>query len=99
MQAIIDDQGRVEIPRELRDRLHLTPGDVVDLKLTDNGLNVTPAANGADTHRGKAKLLRDGTLLLLAGSEPLTLDDAIRALESSRAERIRSSDDESIEPQ
>jgi len=77
MRTAIDDQGRIEIPRELRERLHLAPGDLVELDLSGESLNVTPAA----ARRGQeAKLVRDGSLLLLVGTEPLTLEEANREM-------------------
>ncbi|HEY8749518.1 MAG TPA: AbrB/MazE/SpoVT family DNA-binding domain-containing protein [Tepidisphaeraceae bacterium] len=71
MQAILDDQGRVEIPRELRERLHLTPGDVVDLTVVDSTLSLAPVSLGGNSHHRDAKLVRDGTLLLLVRSNSL----------------------------
>ena len=81
MRAAIDDQGRIEIPRELRDRLHLAPGDLVELDLSGDSLNVTPASA---RRAQEARLVRDGTLLLLVGTVPLTLEEANRVLESVR---------------
>jgi AbrB family looped-hinge helix DNA binding protein len=99
MQATIDEQGRVQIPRELRDRLHLSPGDRVDLTLNDNALNLTPISTGAASTQRDVKLVHDGTLVLLAGSAPLTLDDANRALEAGRDERLLRIAAESTESQ
>jgi AbrB family looped-hinge helix DNA binding protein len=99
MQAVIDDQGRVEIPRALRDRLHLTPGVLVDLEPVENGLNLTPVANSADRLSGAPKLMREGSLLVLCGSAPLNLEDVNRAIDVGRSERLGHITGEDIESQ
>jgi hypothetical protein len=99
MQTTIDDQGKIEIPRTLRDRLHLVPGAVVDLEPAGGGFNVTPALNGAGPDASAVKLLREGTLLVLGGREPASLDDVNRALDAGRSERLYRIVDDNIETQ
>ena len=100
MQAIIDEQGRVEIPRVLRDRLHLTPGAVVDLEPVDNGFTVTPVVNSrAGLQVGAATLVREGSLLVICGLGPVSLDDVNGAIDAGRNERLSQITNDTIEPQ
>jgi hypothetical protein len=88
MQAIIDENGRIEIPVAWRDRLRLIPGAVVDLQPAANGLTVTPATNSADSQGGTAKISREGSLAVLTGDGPVSLDDVNCALEIGRGELL-----------
>lgn len=88
MRTVIDEQGRVEIPGVLRDRLHLTPGVVVDVEPNENGLSVTPVENAPNLPVNTPTLLREGSHLVIRGSESLSLEEANRALEAGRDERI-----------
>lgn len=36
----LDDRGRVTIPKEFRDRLHLRPGDELEVELADGELHL-----------------------------------------------------------
>jgi len=38
MQAIITRRGQITLPKALRDRLHLSPGDRVEFVLDDNNV-------------------------------------------------------------
>lgn len=43
MQATITSKGQVTLPKPIRDRLHLKPGDKIDFMLEDDGcLRVAP---------------------------------------------------------
>ena len=43
MQTTIKSKGQVTVPKPIRDRLHLRPGDKLDFPLDeDNGLRVEP---------------------------------------------------------
>ena len=43
MQATVTSKGQVTIPKPIRDRLHLEPGDRIDFILDETGdLRVTP---------------------------------------------------------
>ena len=77
----------MEIPRELRDRLHLTPGALVDLQPGENGFSVTPVSNGAVFVPATTTLVREGSLLVFGGSAPLSLEDVNRAIGADRIER------------
>ena len=37
MQATITSKGQVTLPKPIRDRLHLKPGDRIDFMLEDDG--------------------------------------------------------------
>ena len=37
MQATITSKGQVTLPKPIRDRLHLKPGDKIDFMLEDDG--------------------------------------------------------------
>ena len=42
MQATITSRGRVTLPKPIRDKLHLGPGDKIDFMPEGDGLRVTP---------------------------------------------------------
>ena len=42
MQATITSKGQVTLPKPIRDKLHLKPGDKIDFMLEGDGLRVTP---------------------------------------------------------
>lgn len=42
MQATITSKGQVTLPKPIRDRLHLRPGDKIDFMLEGDVLRVTP---------------------------------------------------------
>lgn len=42
MQATITSKGQVTLPKPIRDRLHLRPGDKIDFTLEGDVLRVTP---------------------------------------------------------
>ena len=42
MQATITTKGQVTLPKPIRDKLHLKPGDKIDFTLENDGLRVTP---------------------------------------------------------
>jgi AbrB family looped-hinge helix DNA binding protein len=51
MQAIVDQVGRVVIPKALRDRLGLSAGSVVDVSLYGDGLHIAPGGRTARLER------------------------------------------------
>ena len=71
MYATITSKGQVTVPKAIRDRLHLKPGDKVDFVLDDSGeLRVTPLKSSVTMLKG----------MLAKPATPVTLeqmDDAI----------------------
>jgi len=71
VKATIDKAGRLVIPKVLRDRLGLVPGEV-DMFAEGAGLRIEVVSTDHLT-------MRDGHLLLPSGGAPLT-DDDVREL-------------------
>lgn len=71
MRTTIDKAGRIVVPKELRDRIGLVPGEV-DVEVDGAALRVAPVA--ADRVREV-----DGRLVVARTGTPLT-DDDVRAL-------------------
>ena len=71
MKATIDKAGRLVIPKELRERLGLRPGEV-EIVADGAGLRVEPVAT-------ESLVERAGRLVIPAGGTSLD-DDGVRAL-------------------
>lgn len=71
MRTTIDKAGRVVVPKELRDRIGLVPGEV-DVELDGAALRIAPVAHDRVTDV-------DGRLVIAATGTPLT-DEDVRAL-------------------
>lgn len=79
MQATITSKGQVTLPKPIRDRLHLEPGDKIDFLLDDDGcLRVEPVTASVTQLRG----------MLPKPAVPITLEQMDEAI--SRAARRRS---------
>ena len=88
MRAIIDEQGRLEIPLELRERLHLTAGVLVDVEPNEDGLQITPTSSKIPDDSGEGALEWDNGLLVFRGPGVLTVEDVNDAIEAGRQERF-----------
>lgn len=75
MQAIVDQVGRIVVPKALRDRLGLTPGSIVDISMYGDGLHIAPGGRTARLER------RRGTLV--AVSDTTISDDDVADLVDS----------------
>ncbi len=52
MQATITSKGQVTLPKPIRDRLHLRPGDKIDFMLEGDVLRVTPVTASVTQLKG-----------------------------------------------
>lgn len=74
MRTTIDRSGRLVVPKELRDRIGLTPGEV-EVVVDGSALRISPVA-------GDALQERDGLLVIPSGGVSLD-DDAVRTLRAA----------------
>jgi AbrB family looped-hinge helix DNA binding protein len=72
MEAVIDQAGRVVVPKPLRDALGLLPGTRVDISPYGAGVQLVPAGR-------TARLVEEDGVLVAAGETPVD-DDVIFAL-------------------
>jgi AbrB family looped-hinge helix DNA binding protein len=63
----IDKAGRVVLPKPLRKRFNLLPGDTLRLSADETGIRLEPSASGGE-------LVRKGSVLVFTGefAEPVT---------------------------
>ena len=78
----IDQAGRVELPKPLRDQFNLVPGDKLRLSVEGNSIKLEPADTGG-------KLFREGTVLVISGRfvEPITTSMVERLIEEESENR------------
>ena len=70
MQATMTSKGQVTVPKPIRDKLRLKPGDRIDFLLDDSGARITPVKASVKELKG----------MLPKPASPVTLaemDDAI----------------------
>jgi AbrB family looped-hinge helix DNA binding protein len=72
MEAIIDQAGRVVLPKPIRDALGLLPGTKVDITPYGAGAQILPAGR-------TARLVEEDGVLVAAGETPVS-DDVVFAL-------------------
>lgn len=80
MQTTIDTAGRIVIPKGIRDRLGLVPGEAIELRERDGFLEIEPAPTPMKLVSG-----RHGAVAVPSAVLPPLTDDLVReALERSR---------------
>ncbi len=70
MEAILDRSGRIVIPKSVRKRLGLEPGDALTMEEDGGKLTLTPAREGEAT-------ALEGTVLVHQGRVTGDLEDAM----------------------
>ena len=81
MQATMTSKGQVTLPKPIRDKLHLRPGDKIDFVLEGDGLRVTPVTASVTELKG----------MVPTPAAPVSLQemDAAIAREAARRSSIR----------
>jgi AbrB family looped-hinge helix DNA binding protein len=72
MEAVIDQAGRIVLPKAIRDALGLLPGTKVDISQYGAGAQILPAGR-------TARLIEENGVLVAAGETPVD-DDIVFAL-------------------
>jgi AbrB family looped-hinge helix DNA binding protein len=78
----IDKAGRVVIPKRLRDKLRLVPGDAFQLESTDEQIVLKPL-------REESTMFKEDGMWVIKTGKPLTVEDVNAVIESVREERHR----------
>ena len=85
----LDRAGRIVLPKTLRDDLHLSPGDTLDLTVKGDEVTLRP-------RRGVTPLQKERGVWVFRTGEPLTADETEETLRSVRAQRHRRNAGESL---
>ena len=78
----LDKAGRVVIPKKLRDELHLSSGDSLEIKSLGDEFVLRPV-------REEATMFKEDGMWVIKTGKPLTVEDVNAAIESAREERHR----------
>lgn len=78
----MDSSGRLVIPRNIRDQLHLRSGSRLNLEVKGDGVFLAPLPNE------DARIVKRGGRLVIETSGILGDDDVRRAIVADREERI-----------
>ena len=79
MQATITSKGQVTVPKPIRDKLHLKPGDTIDFVLDEDGdLRVAPVK--ASVTRLKGMLPKPASPVSLAHMNEVIAKASLRKL-------------------
>lgn len=81
-KVTLDRAGRVVLPKTLRDELHLSPGDTLDLTVKGDEVTLRP-------RRGATPLQKERGVWVFRTGEPLTADETEETLRNIRAQRQR----------
>jgi AbrB family looped-hinge helix DNA binding protein len=77
MEAVVDQMGRIVVPKALREQLGLTPGTVVDVTQYGDGLHVAPGGR-------TARLERRGSVLVAVSDRAIDDADVLATLDAIR---------------
>ena len=88
-RVTLDRAGRVVLPKALRDELHLSPGDTLDLTVKGDEVTLRP-------RRGATPLQKERGVWVFRTGEPLTANETEETLRNIRAQRQRQNGGESL---
>lgn len=77
MEAIVDQAGRIVLPKSIRDALGLLPGTKVDISPYGAGVQVIPAGR-------TARLVEENGVLVSAGETPVDDDMLFSLIDAGR---------------
>ncbi len=77
----IDSSGRLVIPRNIREQLHLRSGSRLNLEISGGGVFLAPLPNE------DARIVKRGGRLVIETSEVISDDDVRKAIVADREER------------
>ena len=78
----MDSSGRLVIPRNIRDQLHLRSGSRLNLEVKGDGVFLAPLPNE------DARIVKRGARLVIETSGILSDDDVRNAIVADREERV-----------
>ena len=81
-KVTLDRAGRVVLPKTLRDAMHLSPGDTLDLTVKGDEVTLRP-------RRGAAPLQKERGVWVLRTGQGLSAGETEAALRAVRAQRQR----------
>lgn len=87
-KVTLDRAGRVVLPKALRDEMHLSPGDTLDLTVKGDEVTLRPM-------RGATPLQKERGVWVFRTGKPLTAGETEEALRNIRAQRHRQNAGES----
>ena len=87
-KVTLDSAGRVVLPKTLRDELHLSPGDTLDLTVKGDEVTLRP-------RRGATPLQKERGVWVFRTGVPLTAGETEETLRNIRARRQRQNAGES----
>ncbi|MGH7102926.1 MAG: AbrB/MazE/SpoVT family DNA-binding domain-containing protein [Acetobacteraceae bacterium] len=81
-KVTLDQAGRIVLPKKLRDALHLSPGDTLDLSMQGDAVTLRP-------RRGASPLQKKQGVWVFSTGRSMTSDETAEARHDIRAERDR----------
>jgi AbrB family transcriptional regulator (stage V sporulation protein T) len=81
-RVTLDRAGRVVLPKAIRDEMHLSPGDTLDLMVKGDEVTLRP-------RRGATPLQKERGVWVFRTGQPLTADETEETLRDIRTQRHR----------
>ena len=81
MEATLDQLGRIELPKELRDGLGLSPGSVLAIEEKGGGILLKPVG-------GRSGLVRKEGILVFAGEVEGDLSEVVQRERDERSRKL-----------